>query len=250
MPDIQCRRDGELAIIELARGKANALNAAMVDELLAATGAAAADASVRGIVLASARPRFFSGGFDLEEVFSYDPAKMTEFFGHFIDLYELLLAAPKPVIAAVSGHAVAGGAVLSLACDFRVMAQGDFHFALNEVALGVVLPEGVHRMVFHAVGTQHAASLLLAGEAIRPQRAYEIGLAAELAAPEQVLPRAISRARALAAKPASAYAAIKRMLRASAGDRQCLPRFIEQWFSPESVASRRALAEKVKAPAP
>ncbi|MBI1789765.1 MAG: enoyl-CoA hydratase/isomerase family protein [Acidobacteria bacterium] len=242
MEFIRCEREGELLLVKLARGKANALNAAMVEELHLALGEAAADGSVRGLVLASDRPRFFSSGFDLAEVFAYDVPAMTTFFGRFIDLYESIVQLPKPVVGALGGHAVAGGAVLALSCDFRLMAEGDYGFALNEVALGVALPEGLHRLVFQAVGPQHAPALLLAGETIRPSRALEIGLVSELASEETLLARALTRARSLAAKPASAYGAIKRALRPVDGDRRHLDRFIGQWFSPESVQNRRALA--------
>ena len=119
----------------MARGKANALNAPMVDELHGRR-RAGARADVRGLVLASDRPKFFSGGFDVKEVFQYGREKMTSYFGSFMDLYEDLFRLPKPVVAAISGHSVAGGAVLALACDARVMAEGPFRFALNEVNLG------------------------------------------------------------------------------------------------------------------
>ena len=148
-------RDGELLIITLARGKANPLNAAMVEELITAFGAASGD-DVRAVVFASDRPKFFSSGFDVVEVFAYDRDRMKEFFSRFIDLYEAMLHLPKPVVAAVSGHAFAGGAVLALACDSRVMAEGEFGFALNEVNLGIVVPPGFIRMAVAAVGEKNA----------------------------------------------------------------------------------------------
>src|SRR5258706_6185677 len=91
MDFIKCERDGQLMIVTMARGKANALNSAIVDELSGVIGDAAASADVRGVVLASDRPKFFSGGFDVAEVFQYDRETMTEFFGRFIDLYEKML---------------------------------------------------------------------------------------------------------------------------------------------------------------
>src|SRR5580704_17400511 len=100
MEHILSERDGSLLILTLARGKANALNAALLQELHDAVTAAAADDSVRGLVLASNRPRFFSSGFDVREVFGYDPPGMTHFFGRFIDLYESLYRFPKTVVAA------------------------------------------------------------------------------------------------------------------------------------------------------
>src|SRR5437868_2099523 len=101
-------RDG-LLVVALARGKANALNAAMLEELHGAVAQARAQ-DVLGLVLASDRPKFFSAGFDATEVFQYDREMMTSYFGSFMDLYEDLFRLPKPVVAALSGHTVAGGA--------------------------------------------------------------------------------------------------------------------------------------------
>ncbi len=145
-------QDEGISIVKLASGKSNALHPAMVGELLAAVRRASADPEVKGLVLASDRPRFFSPGFDVTRVFQFDRAAMGEFFGCFIDLYEALLAVPKPVVAAVSGHAVAGGAVLALTADERVLCEGDYRFALLEVDLGVELPQKVMRMMMAAGG--------------------------------------------------------------------------------------------------
>src|ERR1044072_5884085 len=86
MEYIKTENNEGLLIVKMARGKANALNTAMVEELNAALDHAASDENVRGVVLASDRPKVFSGGFDVLEVFAYDRETMTEFFGRFIDL--------------------------------------------------------------------------------------------------------------------------------------------------------------------
>ena len=160
MEHIKVEINEGLLVVTMARGKANALNGAMVGEL-SRDRRCQANESVRGVVLASDRAKFFSGGFDVAEVFQYDRETMTEFFGRFIDLYEGMISLPKPVVAAVSGHAFAGGAVLALASDARVMAEGEFGFALNEINLGLALPPGMIRMAVGAVGTVKPASLCL-----------------------------------------------------------------------------------------
>jgi enoyl-CoA hydratase/carnithine racemase len=238
--------------VTMARPKANALNETMVEELNAAVDAAASDESVRGVVLASSRENFFSGGFDVKEVFEYDRERMTEFFGRFIDLYEGMLGLPKPVVAAVSGHAFAGGAVLALASDARVMAEGKFGFALNEINLGIALPPGIIRMTVSAVGIARARELLLEGKTVAPAEALEAGLASELASAESVLERACMRARELCAKPPLTYGAVKRGFNkvtatlAAESDRQALDQFIDHWFSEESKRHRRALLESLQ----
>jgi enoyl-CoA hydratase/carnithine racemase len=245
------KKDG-LLIVTMSRGKANALNAAMVEELTASVAEAAAD-DVRGLVLASGCPNFFSAGFDAKEVFAYDRETMTAYFGAYIDLYDALFHLPKPVVGALSGHAMAGGAVLALACDVRVMAEGPFRFALNEINLGVVLSPGVVRMAVDAIGPRHARELFLEGESLTPARAKEIGLAAELAQPEKVLERAVARAHSLAEKPRGAFGIMKRTLIEVSGHpplgsgRQHLGRFIDQWFTPECIERRQVLTLKLSA---
>ena len=248
---VSVNKDEELLIITLARGKANPLNAAMVKELIAAM-SVAADRNIRGVVLASDRPRFFSSGFDVGEVFQYDREKMAEFFSRFIDLYEGILLLPKPVVAAVSGHAFAGGAVLALACDARVMAEGEFGFALNEVNLGVVVPPGFVRMAVAAVGARNAREIILEGKTITPARALEMGLVDAVVKPEAVLERAVARARELAAKPPLAFGAVKQLFLEATGhsvtfsDRQTLSEFIDHWFSPEATERKQALIESLR----
>jgi len=251
MEHIQSERDGDLSILTMARGKANALNHALVDELCGAVASAAADESVRGLVLASGRPRFFSSGFDIREVFNYDRDGMASFFGRFMDLYESLYRFPKPVVAALSGHTFAGGAILAIACDFRIMADGDFGFALNEINLGLALSQTIRRMLADAVGIARAREVLLFGEPLTPVRALEIGLVRELAPAEQVRDRAVACARFLAAKPPIAYREIKRSLREFGGredapaDRDTLGHFLDMWFSDEARDARRAIAARV-----
>jgi enoyl-CoA hydratase/carnithine racemase len=253
MQHIQCERTDVLLLVKLRRGKANALNGSMVEELNAAVDEAARDDQIRGVVLASDTPNFFCGGFDINEVFQYDRETMTLFFARFIDLYETLHLLPKPVVAAVSGHAVAGGAVLAISCDTRIFARGTYRFALNEINLGAVLPPGVIRMVLSTVTHGIARDLLLSGDALTPERALEAGIAKEIAEPAALRERAAGLCLELANKPQKAFAIVKQSLRALAGhsvgsgDRHALESFIDQWFSEESRSRRKALAADLSA---
>src|SRR6185369_8507129 len=120
MSFVQVADDSEVRILTLSRPKANAMNLAMVDELLQAVRSAASDEHVRAVVIASDQKGFFSAGFDVEEVFGYDLPAMRHFFTHFMDLFEALVQMPKPVVGAISGHAWAGGAFLALGMDVRI----------------------------------------------------------------------------------------------------------------------------------
>src|SRR5215467_10881472 len=252
MENIKCEVDGGIHVITLARGKANALDWKTIEELTGALAQARSDPAIRGLVIASASPRFFSGGFDVAEVFGYNRERMGEFFGRFIDLYEGLYRLPKPVVAAIGGHAYAGGAVLGLTADYRVMAEGDYGFALNEINLGVAVPPGFIRMAIDAVGHRYARDIVLTGKSISPDQALETGLAAAVVKPILLLDRALEMARDLGSRPAGAFAKIKTGLRTLAGsgpgttDRQELDHFLDGWFSPDAEERKQALIQSLK----
>ena len=168
MSDIVYETNAGIATISMARGKANALNAAMVEEMHHALDAATADADVRAVILTSNRPNFFSAGFDVREVFGYDRERMGAYLAGYGSLTHKLHHLPKPVVASIPGHTFAGGAILALACDFRIMAQGEFGFALNEINVGVILPPGVFRLLADVVGSGYARRMVLTGESVAP----------------------------------------------------------------------------------
>ncbi len=249
---IQIRDRDEVRIFNLSRPKANALNSQIVDELSAAVRDAGSDDAVRAVVVASSQPGFFSAGFDVNEVFAYDPPAMRAFFLRFVDVYESLVRLPKPVIGALTGHTVAGGAFLALAFDMRVMAAGDYAFAVNEINFGAIVPSSVRRLLVDTIGYRQAARMILNGDAVKPKQALEIGLVDEVVAETDVFASAIRLAHELAAKPRGAFGFSKLALHKDRGhlleahDRGSLDEFIDQWFSPECVELRRSLTESLK----
>jgi enoyl-CoA hydratase/carnithine racemase len=144
---------------------------------------------------------------------------------------------------------VAGGAILALACDFRVLADGEFGFAVNEVELGLVLPRASMDWLVEPFGPL-ARQVMLAGMPVSPSRAAAIGLAAELAAPEAVADRAVAMARTLAGKPREAYAAFKAAFNGprldDVGRAEAVAEFMRSWTGSESRACRDALARSMK----
>ena len=206
---------------------------------------AAADNGVRAVILTSNRPNFFSAGFDIREVFAYSREAMGRYLTSYGALTHKLHHLPKPLIAAIPGHTFAGGAILALACDFRVMAQGEFGFALNEINVGVVLPVGVFRLLADVVGSGHARRMFLTGEPVTPSRALEIGLIDEVTAPGDLTERTLALARLLAGKPGPTYAGIKAVIRMAMGhnvdDNALLVPAVEPWFTPEAEEKKLAM---------
>lgn len=252
MEFLTLERDEATAILTMNRGKANALNGDMLGEIREALEELNVNDEVNAIVLASASPKFFSSGFDVGEVFSYDREAMGEFFGNFMDLYEYMMRYPKPLVAAVPGHAYAGGAILALACDARVFGEGKYGFALNEVDLGIVLPPGVIRMAAGIAGDRVARELVTGGVNLGPWDASECGLANRLVPSDTVLDEAKKIAKSLGKKPPQAFAAIKGLVAGEWGfpgdgsHREFLPTFLDHWFSDECIAARQALVESMK----
>ncbi len=251
MQNLQVESVDGLCMIQMCRGKSNALNPGLVGELQQVLDDARKQEEVRGLVLASAKPGFFSAGLDAFEVFQYDRPSLREFFGRFLDLSETLHHFPKPVVAAVAGHAIAGGAILALCCDVRVMAEGKYQFALNEIKLGMVVTPAMVRMLVEAAGGAAARQLILSGDPINPQRAASLGLACELVPEDQVLDRAKAWSRSLAERPPDAFAAAKKSVNEAAGasagtQREGLDEFVDRWFSEETKAQREAMAASLR----
>jgi enoyl-CoA hydratase/carnithine racemase len=246
MDYVKSDKQGQVEFITMARGKANPINSQMIEELATTFTAASADENVRSVVLASDGPGFFCAGFDVKEVFRFDRIGIEKFFGSFIDLYEFISRFPKPVVAAVNGHAYAGGAVLALACDTRVFAKGSYGFALNEIDLGIVLPPGLVRLANCAVSTSVAREMAF-GRNLNPEAAFDCGLASSLVEAEEIRSVALEVAEGLGKKPPLAFSGVKKLFLAVAGnrpedsDRVWLPEFLDHWFSKESQELRGKL---------
>jgi enoyl-CoA hydratase/carnithine racemase len=243
MDFIRIDREDAIATITLDRGKANAINRDMAAELLSAVKQVESDTTVRAAVLASAKPKFLSAGFDINEVFLYDRAQLADCFRLFGETYEAMLHMPKGWVAAVPGHCFAAGAILALACDYRVMAKGEFGFALNEINIGITLPEAVFRMTSDIVGNKWARRMILMGEPVPMDQALAIGLADELVEPDAVLARAIEVAKKFAEKPAAPFAEMKLMTRSFAGHVQSSDPgpAVEPWFTPEAEERKKQM---------
>jgi 3,2-trans-enoyl-CoA isomerase len=203
-----------IAIIRLNRPKANAIHRAMITEMTEAFERAESEA--RAIVWSSAVPRFFSGGFDVTEVFSYDELAMQDFLTAFSSLQQRVLHSSRPTVAALPGQTYAGGAILALSCDFRVMADGPHGFALTEVNIGVNLPVQIFHLLSAAVGVPRARSMFLTGDPLTAQDARAAGLV-RLAPDGQAEVHALELASRLADKPPETYADIKRTILAAVG---------------------------------
>ena len=131
MEHIIVTKKSDYAIVQLNRGKVNAINHDLVKELRITIEELKKDDSIRGVII-SGKPNYYSAGLDIKEIYYYNDAEIAAFFKDFGNLYLELAKFPKPLIAAITGHSPAGGTVIAITCDHRVMAEGEkFTIGLN-----------------------------------------------------------------------------------------------------------------------
>ncbi|MGB0513498.1 MAG: enoyl-CoA hydratase/isomerase family protein [Wenzhouxiangellaceae bacterium] len=250
MLDIINHDDG-IRELRLARPPVNALNPEMIDTLQETLHSATEDGT-RAIVVSGA-PKLFSAGLDVPELLQLDRPGMKQFWSSLFGLLETLARSPVPVVAAMTGHSPAGGTVIALFCDYRIMARGDFRLGLNEVQVGLVVPPVIHAGLVRLIGPYKAERHLLAGEMIPAQAALDLGLVDELVEPDEVVPRALDWCRALLAKPQHAMLATRELCRAGIADFFDRPdatnpeAFADFWFREETQAALNAMVERLKA---
>lgn len=212
MDHIRLVRADELAVIKLHRGKVNAINLPTVHEMSGCLDEMERDPSVRGVVL-TGEGKFFSFGFDIPEFLSFTKDAFIDFLTHFTALYRKIYVYPKPVVAALNGHTIAGGCMLATACDRRIMASGQGKISLNEITFGASVFAGCVEMLKGWVGQRNAETILLSGAMYRAEEALELGLVDRVVGPDELLYAASQEARELVAGDAIAFASIKRLLR-------------------------------------
>jgi enoyl-CoA hydratase/carnithine racemase len=241
---------GDVRELRLARPPANALDPDLI-ALLADAVEDAPHAGKRAIVI-SGRPGMFSGGLDVPELLKLDREGMLTTLRDFFRLMKNLAASPIPIVAAITGHAPAGGAVISIFCDARVMADGDFKIGLNEVQVGLSLPEVIHTAAVRVIGVRQAERLGVAGLLVPAGEALAIGLVDELVPVEAVVERALARCRDLLRLPPKAMARTRQLCRRdlveafAKQEERTYERFVDDWFGSETQGAMRALVDRLK----
>ncbi len=185
METIHTEIRNSIAIIRLNRGKANAINATMANELLDTLLEMKANEQVRGVLL-TGHGEFFSAGLDVIELYHYNESEIIDFWKVFDRLIRRLVSFPKPLVAAITGHCPAGGCILALGCDYRVMAEGKYRIGLNEIPLGIVVPETIYHLYSFVLGRGRAYQSLLEGKLHTPEEARSIQLVNEICPLEDV----------------------------------------------------------------
>jgi enoyl-CoA hydratase/carnithine racemase len=225
-------------IVWLAYG-ANAIDETLMDALEGCLTASEAD-GMPPIVLASAHPTVFCPGLDLKRLDGMPREEFRVFLQRYNALLRRLSLYPGPTVAALSGHAIAGGCLLALSCDRRVMARTRVRLGLSEINLGIPLPAGSIAMLLALYPTRSVEQLVLEGDGFSGERAFDLGFVEQVADREAVVDEACRSASHLGSRPRSAFATAKRFLRhgivatMAARDEAEIETFLDHWYAPET----------------
>jgi len=240
---------GAVRELQLNRPPANALSPELIVALKEAVGSAVQDGA-RALVL-SGLPGKFSAGFDIPLLLTLDRAAISVLWRQFYALLRALAVSPIPIVAAITGHATAGGTVLPIFCDWRIAAQGEWKLGLNEVQVGIALPPVIFSGLRRLVGPHQAERLAVGGLLISPGEAARIGLVDEVVPLDHVVPMAIEWTRKLLALPVDAMAATRRQARADlaelfAADFESeLKEVVANWWNPEAQTTLSVLVQRL-----
>jgi Delta3-Delta2-enoyl-CoA isomerase len=251
MTVLETIQHGAIHELRLSRPPVNALNPELVSALRKAV-ASAPEQGARGLVL-SGHAGMFSAGLDVPTLLQLDRPAMAAFWKEFVGLCEALGRSSVPIVAAITGHSPAGGAVLALFCDYRVMARGSFRIGLNEVQVGLVVPEIIQAAMRRLVGAHRAERLMVAGAMVESEEAHRLGLVDELIDTELVVGRAVGWLQDLLKSPPQAMSETRRIARADLHgefDRIAAisdDEFAKRWFGDEAQRVLNELVAKLKA---
>lgn len=243
-------KHGVIHEIHLNRPPVNALNL----ELLSALAAAVQDApgnGARGLIL-SGGEKVFSGGLDVPYLMTLDRTGLGVCWSQFFHAARALARSSVPVVAAIAGHNPAGGCVLALCCDYRVMARGPFRIGLNETQVGLTVPDAIQYLMRRVVGAHQAERLIVAGAMVESEQAHALGMVDALTDAGEVVAMATHWLNELLALPSSPMLATRRIARADViealdgfTDAE-LNRFLDGWYSDDSQVALKALLARLK----
>ena len=239
------RRDGN-DLLRLAHGRANALDVELTEALRAALRKLREESTGALVLLGS--ERVFSAGVDLKRVLSGGPAYVEEFLPSMNAMFLELFTFPRPVVAAINGHAIAGGCIMALACDWVVMARGEAEIGMPELPVGVPFPSVPLEIVRNAVSPERFPALILRGKRCRPEEALEVGMIHEICEPAELAARSFDAATRFTAISPVAFEQVKRMIRQPALERmseQAEAEVLEIWKSPETADRIRGYLDQV-----
>jgi enoyl-CoA hydratase/carnithine racemase len=245
---MRIERNGPVALLRLENGKANAIGPSFLDRLDGLLGQVG---DARAAVI-TGQGSAFSAGLDLPALVDLDRAAMRAFILRFDAVMLRVFELPIPLVAAVNGHAVAGGCVLALQADLRIGADREARIGLNETQLGIGLPAAVAETLRWQVPGSSLAPIALEGRLFSPRESLQLGILHEIVPEGELLDRALQRATALSALPPAGVRMVKQSLRrpaaaaVRAGEAAEADRWLDTWFAAESRQRLRDAVARLK----
>jgi enoyl-CoA hydratase/carnithine racemase len=236
MDFVEVSKKEGIATLTLCRGKVNALTGDLVDQIRESLWKIEKDPNIRAVIL-TGKGAFFSFGFDVPEFLSYSREQFSDYLKNFTSLLTYMFLYPKPIVASLNGHTMAGGCMLSLACDQRIMAAGRAKISLNEISFGSSVLAGSTEMLRACVGNAKAQEILFSGAMYSAQQAEEMGLVEHVAPEQDLIELSEKIAVELGEKPSAAFVSIKLLLRKpiveefAKKEADAIKEFVNIWYS-------------------
>jgi 3,2-trans-enoyl-CoA isomerase len=251
MSTFQTTIQGKLVVITLDRGRSNAINHQMVKELGDCITKLENDDNVGGVII-TGKEGFFSSGIDLIEAYDYNEEQSRGFWIDFLELQHILTAFSKPLVAAISGHSPAGGCILAICCDYRIMAAGKFIIGLNEIPVGIIVPDSVFNLYAFWLGKRKAYQYLMEGKLLQVDEALEAGLIDKVSASDSLMRAAVEKVTAyMKLNPVTWSESKLNLRRELIAQLKCdqtvtLNKMLEQWWAPATRQGLQMMIQNLK----
>jgi enoyl-CoA hydratase/carnithine racemase len=247
---VKIENQDNVSILKMLNGVTNPINLEFVREISSNLEYLKNDQSVGGIVLCSDNNKFFSIGFDLPNLYKLNEKDIRTFYGSYNRLCLDLYTFPKPTVAALTGHAIAGGCILALACDYRIIASGKKLMGLNEIKLGLPVPYPGDIILKHITGIRFSQMIMEMGDFYGPEELLQMGMVNGIVKQKSVMEKSIEQAKLLGDYPPQAFKMIKRN-RVEDVKKQIIEKldekekyFLKSWFTEETRELLKEAAKK------
>jgi len=234
---IELKYHNKVAVLNLNRGVTNAINLELINELAQVLKTVKTDTNIHALVLSSTNDKFFSIGFDIPQLYNLSREDFKLFYERFNESCMELYTFPKPTVAAITGHAIAGGFILALCCDYRIIGKGRKLMGLIEIKIGVPVPYLADYVLQNLIGIRNSREIVEMGEFYHSEELLHMRVVDQVLPLEDVLLKSIKKAQSIGSIPQDTYRIIKRnrievtesQIRANWKEKQ--QSFIECWYS-------------------
>lgn len=227
------------AIVQLDRGTSNPINLEMLFDLQKTFIDLQNNNDIKGVML-TGKVNFFSAGLDVIELYNYDKETIEKLFVELFNTLKTLLSFNKPLVSAITGHSPAGGCVLAICSDYRVMANGKYRIGLNEIPVGIIMPNFIYQIYAYWLGAGKASQYILDGKLVLAEEALQVGLVDEVVEAEKVEETALAQLQKYMQFSANTWQQSKANMRKDilvhyqTLDRKALDILLAQWWSEDT----------------